>query len=163
MKIAKYQTWTVPYALLLVYLMGCATTDTARLYAGPQKPDEKIATLIAPYALTCPEILSVNGTKIEWQRRVELLPGSKKIEVSCKKRYPRDPFGGWSGREILELDAKAGHEYELRAITRGSGKSFSYGNYCTMRFIDKATGKTVSRMLRRVRPTGPFSYPNTLN
>lgn len=143
------QTPNVLLVLWLLALSGCLSTGTAQLYPGPKRPPSETATVFAAPGLACPEIRSVNGIRLDWKRNAELLPGEKIIEVYCREILVRDPFGGWYGHEFLRLSVNAGHAYELRARTEGSGRAFSYGSRCTMWIVDKATNGKVSELIER--------------
>ena len=143
------QTASVSLMLWSLSVAGCLNTGTAQLYSGPKRPASETATVFATPGLACPEIRSVNGIRLDSKRNAELLPGEKIIEVYCREVLVRDPVGGWYGHEFLRLIVNAGHDYELRAKTEGSGRAFSYDSRCTMWIVDKATNRKVSELIER--------------
>ena len=147
--IGKSRITSVLLALWSLSVAGCLNTGTAQLYPGPKLPRSETATVFAPPGMACPEIRSVDGAPLNSQRNAELLPGEKIIEVYCREIMIRDPFGGWYGHEYLRVSVHAGHEYELKAKTQGSGRAFSYDSRCTMWIVDKATNRKVSELMER--------------
>ena len=143
------QTTSIMLLLWTLFISGCLNTGTAQFYRGPKRPPSETATVLATPGLACPEIRTVNGIRLDSKRNAELLPGDKIIEVYCREILIRDPFGGWYGHEFLRLSVNAGHAYELRARTEGSGRAFSYGSRCTMWIVDKATNRKVSEIIER--------------
>ncbi len=62
-------------------------------------------------------------------------------------------------QQVIRLALEAEHMYHLRAAVHGSGRSFSYGNDCTMWIEDALTGTKAGHSVRWLNRTGPFGPP----
>jgi hypothetical protein len=109
-----------------VITAGCAAPKN-RLYSGDPLPSEKIAVVIAPSTTTLlfgtqAVVHAIDGKRIEaseWDRsaHAELLPGRHVLSVGMFQTRHYGLF--WTTKtsvrdRVLELQAEAGHTYELR-------------------------------------------------
>lgn len=117
---------------LMLIVDGCATqSDPVRLYQGPARAPDAVATLSAPTAI---ELLALDSQEVKLRYgaggdyRVQLLPGPHTLGVIYKEFWGTALNGGVVVSDVyfIKFDAERGARYQLahdgpRDVTTASG------------------------------------------
>jgi len=124
--------WSVAVVTAVMW-MGCASSGSYKMYAGPERPAEKTAVMSLPYVL---EVMALDGGKAEIppavmrsnaEYELAILPGHHELAV----RYS-DPFVNYEETDnsdrgyridktapfFLTVEAVAGHHYRIEYKTK---------------------------------------------
>jgi hypothetical protein len=123
-------------SLALVIIGGCATQAI-----GPDHPSEEMATLHGSYwgSLRWNKAAIDGYDGIDFGMKpvmmVKLLPGEHSITAVCFTGFDPMTTGMFAITSTIRFQAEAGHSYQVRCGSSGSGKTFW--------IKDKTSGKVV--------------------
>ncbi|MHB8729326.1 MAG: hypothetical protein ACYC9K_09885 [Sulfuricaulis sp.] len=107
---------------VMLFVIGCAPDQVGpvRMYEGPEKPLDQVATLYArpPHPKReSVQITSIDGKRMGQPTIVYILPGEHQIGLQWRFEYASGPASG-----IVFLNLVAGHAYEARGSYQGASK-----------------------------------------
>jgi hypothetical protein len=124
LRIHRHYLWLVAVVAIASTSTGCSSVQgsavrggVVQAYAGPERPPQEVGTIALANSQIFVEVVGVDGEAVGDARAIRVLPGESRIEVRCVRWQPRDPFGSWRGREVLQVEIEAGGHYRLSTWT----------------------------------------------